>query len=183
LKIMPELLSFGMAFCLAWLFGRAAWHKLNSPLWYEALLRSWDVKTVVSPAVAVRLLGGAELLCALLLLLPMTRIAGLLAAALLLVAYAMIMAWQLAAGGERPRCGCAGPGSEATISPALVSRNLVLASLALVASLPGASLPGGVAEMTFAAWVAAGLCGVFLALSYEAVENMIENSQKLSGAV
>jgi hypothetical protein len=174
---MPELLSIGIALCLAWLFGRAAWHKLHSPLWYEALLRSWGVRTV-SPGFAVRLLGAAELLCALLLLMPVTRIAGLLAAALLLVAYAMVMAWQLTAGDSRPRCGCAGPGSETTISPVLVSRNLVLASLALVASLPV-----GAGDMTVAAWTAAGLCGAFLALCYEAVEKVIENSQKMSGAV
>lgn len=179
---MPELFSFGIALCLAWLFGRAAWHKLHSPLWYEALLHSWGITSARS-GVAVRMAGAVELVCALYLVIPLTRIAGLLGVALLLVAYAMVMAWQLAAGGARPRCGCAGPGSETTISPVLVVRNLVLASLALVASLPGASLPGATDEMTLAAWAAAGLWGVFLALCYEAVENMIENSQKLSGAV
>ena len=174
---MPELLAIGITLCLAWLFGRAGWHKLREPVWYEALLRSWNLGSL-HPPIAVRLLGAAELLSALLLVLQPTRLAGLLAAVLLLVAYAMVMTRQLAAGGARPRCGCAGPGSEITISPALVCRNLVLASLALLASFPG-----GTAAMTPAAWTAACLFGAFLALCHEAVEHMIENSQRMSEAV
>ena len=105
---MPELISTGIALAFVWLFGSAAWHKFSSLDWYAGLLQSWGVERIpMRPA--IRAVAAVELMVALGLLLPPLRNMALLLAALLLLAYAVMMALQLARGKASLRCGCAGP--------------------------------------------------------------------------
>ena len=171
---MPELISTGIALAFVWLFGSAAWHKFSSLDWYAGLLQSWGVERIpMRPA--IRAVAAVELMVALGLLLPQLRNMALLLAALLLLAYAVMMALQLARGKASLRCGCAGPASAISISPSLVTRNLLCASVAILASIPGAAIawsPGSAG--------ASLLLGVFLVIVYAATERMIGNAQQFT---
>lgn len=172
---MPDLIVVGIALFLSWLFGSAALHKWRNVGHYRQLMARYLNGAGVS-GVQVRLVAMVELTCVLLLLVPVTRQAGLLVAAVLLLSYAALMGLQLARGRADMKCGCAGPASDVTISPALVARNSITAVLAAGAMLPSASIEAGVAGIGLALFVA-----VFTTLLYLGSEQLIVNAQQMAG--
>jgi hypothetical protein len=89
---------------------------------------------------------GAELLVALLLVLPQTHVAGALGALGLLAMFTAAIVWQLLRG-RRPSCACFGALSQAAISWKSVARNGLLMVLA-VALLPGIGAFGALRSLT-----------------------------------
>jgi hypothetical protein len=174
---LPDLITVGLAWFFVWLFGVAAVHKLRSPGFYQSLLGSWFPGT---PGIKLAGYGAAaaELLVVVALLMPQTRPVGLLASAVLLLAYAVVMGLQLSRGRRGVKCGCAGPASSITISAPLLLRNLVCASLALVALLPAREISAGAAGLGLSLSVAG-----FLVAGYLNSEQLIANAQRLSGEV
>lgn len=168
-----------MAGFLAWLFAMAGFHKLRYPgslgevaaQYVPVALRGGWLNGLVI------LVGAVELLIALALLWPAERLAGAAGAGALLLAYALLMAWQLLQGHRDLRCGCAGPASDVRISPALVARNLLIAGLAALLWFPTApaalSLP--------ALGLALGMV-LFLLVLYLSAEQLISNSQSMAGS-
>ena len=172
---MPDLIALGIALFLSWLFGSAAVHKARNLEHYRQLMARYLNGRPVS-ASSVWLIAAVEMSSAAMLLLPQTRPTGLLVAALLLLAYAALMGLQLARGRADMKCGCAGPASDMTISPALIVRNLVCAALALVASMPVISVEAGLAGIGLGLFVA-----VFTTLIYLGSEQLIANAQQMAG--
>lgn len=168
-----------MAGFLAWLFAMAGFHKLRHPgslgevaaQYVPAPLRGWWRDSLVL------LVGAAELLLAVALLWPASREAGAAGAVALLLAYALMMAWQLLQGQRDLRCGCAGPASDVRISPALVLRNLCIAGLAMLLWLPTAPA----ALSASALGLALGMV-LFLLVLYLSAEQLISNSQSMAGS-
>lgn len=172
---VPDLIADGVAWFLAWLFGTAALHKARNIEHYRRLMGKYLNGSPVGP-VFVWLVASVELSVALTMLLPQTRWTGLAGTALLLIAYASLMGVQLARGRADMKCGCAGPASDTTISPALMLRNLACAALALVAMTPNISVDAGVAGVGLALFVA-----TFAALTYLGSEQLIANAQHMAG--
>jgi hypothetical protein len=138
---MDPLLDLVLRAALALLFVAAAVHKLRDPARFRATLAAYrlGLAAIVGPASAV--VVAVELGIAGALLAPSTRAAGLVAAALLLSAYAGAIALNLWRGRRDLDCGCLGVGGREAISWWLVARNGVLASVALAALPSVASRP------------------------------------------
>ena len=154
--MLANSIGNGLAFFFVWLFAVAALHKMRSPLYYQRLIASYGNVACVG-RLLVFLVAVCELSVALLVLLPTTRTAGFAGGALLLLAYAALMAWQYLRGHSDLACGCAGPESALTVGPALIIRNLVCACLALPAMALAKTLPvslGGAAIALTVAFIA-----------------------------
>ena len=144
---MPETIANGIALFLLWLFAVAGIRKLRAPAYYLKRLADY-LPGVRAGRAVLYLVAAAELAVAVLLFVPGQRLAGLLGAVVLLMAYAVMMAWQYTHGHGDLQCGCAGPNSSLTVGPALVARNVVCALTALgAAAYPGgfSTSPGGIA--------------------------------------
>ncbi len=173
---MPAPVSTGVALFLCWLFGAAAVHKLRSPAYYTRLVSAYlPAEGLARALVPVIALG--ELCIALALLLPAARLSGLAAAAVVLAAYAVSMAWQYLRGRADLECGCSGPASTVTVGPALIVRNLVCAAMAGAVIFPGGASVG-VMGMALAVFLA-----LFLIFVYLCSDQMIANAQAMAGDV
>ncbi len=171
---VPVIIANGLAWFLVWLFAQAAVHKLGAPQYYRQLMTRYA--GYAGGGIAVWLVAALEMAIAVALLLPQWRAPALVAAALMLLGYAMLMARQILVGKADMQCGCAGPDSALGISWSLVVRNGVCATLALLAMSAGGSEAGGWAG------VALSLCiAVFLSLFYLTSEQVISNAQWMAG--
>jgi hypothetical protein len=173
--LLPELISTGVAWFLAWLFAWAALHKFRAPGYYTRLIHA-HVPRLPATSLLVWLVAALELAVAVALLVPQWRQGGLLAGAMLLAAYAGLMAVQLARGVTDMQCGCAGPDSAVSISVSLVTRNLVCAAVGILAIAPADGAPAGLAGTALSAFVAALAVVVYLCS-----EQLISNAQQMAG--
>ena len=173
--MLPDLVSNGIAWFFAGIFGLAALHKLRAPAYYAGILADWfpGLSSYKQLGIAA---GAVELAVVLCLITPQGRGAGLLAVALLLLVYAASMGLQLSRGRRDIRCGCAGPASSVSISPSLLLRNLLCAALALSAINPGAA-----SAITFSSGALSLALALFLLLVYLTSEQMIANAQLIAG--
>ncbi len=120
---------------------------------------------------AVRLIASVEIGVSAIVLLPVSRGVGLIAACALLAAYAGVMLIQLKQGNTNLRCGCSGPSSDTRISSELIWRNLLLAGCALWATT------GVVLGQLEATAVAVGL-SLALGFVYASFDQLIQNRQR-----
>ena len=87
-----------------------------------------------------------------------------------------MMAVQIKRGRDDIACGCAGPASILTVSPALVLRNLLCALLAVIAGLlPELSSP------VLSAYSLAGGIAAFMVVLYICSDQLIANAQMMAG--
>lgn len=121
---------------LALLFGVAAGHKLADRSRFLAVLANYELMPGRLVPLAGMAVIGAEVIAALLLLLPPARAPGVYLAAALLACYALAIAVNLLRGRTRIDCGCLGFGRHDRIAWTMVLRNLALIALALAALLP-----------------------------------------------
>jgi hypothetical protein len=170
---VPDAIGGGILFFLVWLFTTAVVHKARAPRYYLRLVAHYaPVKTGLR--LLVWLISLLEFSIAALLLLPGLHNAGLAAAALVLVAYAAIMSWQVARGQTDLECGCAGPGSTLRVGWALVVRNLICAGLAALAMTSSAAFPTGPGSLVLALIIA-----VLLITAYLTCEQAIASAQAM----
>jgi len=173
---VPEFAGWSVAVFLFWLFGSAAVHKVRNPLWYAGLLRGW-FPSLAGVSLIARAAGFAEAAVALMLLMPTTRALGLIAAALMLVAYAVAMGLVMLDGSKQQKCGCGGSSSDLMISGGLVIRNGVCAGLALLAAMPSVVTD---AHPMLKVGMAV-LIGTFMALTYSVIDVLMSNKQAMAG--
>jgi len=174
---VPEAIGNGMALFFVWLFAIAALHKFYAQDYYLRLMSAYT-NTSHGSRFLLLLVALCELSLALLLLVPATHAAGFAGAAVLLSAYAAMMAWQYARGRGDLQCGCAGPASSLTVGPALIVRNLTCACFATLAMASPAVLPGSLASAALALVVA-----VFMIFAYLCSDQMIANAQAMAGDI
>jgi hypothetical protein len=91
--------------------------------------------------IAAAFVVAAELLAALLVLIPGARTAGLAVMAGLLLVYTAGISINLLRGRRNIDCGCSGPSSRHELSGWLVLRNLLLLGLVLLAAEPASGRP------------------------------------------
>jgi hypothetical protein len=159
---------------LAWLFARAAAHKLRDLAAFRAALADYRLLPAALLAPAAAAVAGAEAVVAAWLLVPAAGPAPALAAAALLCVYTAAIAVNLARGRRHIACGCAGPAALAPLHEALLARNGLLVALALAAALPAA---GRSFEPIDAASAAGG--AAVLGLLLVATEVAIANAAQL----
>ncbi len=155
---------------LAW----AAWHKLRDVGGFRAAVEAYEL---VPPLWAVPIgaaLIAAELGIAVGLWLPRVGSIAALAAAALLLLYAVAIAVNLARGRRDLDCGCAGPAGRQPISWALVARNLFLVIIAATAARPAAARQW---QWVDGLTVAAAL--IALAALYAALDGLLANGPAL----
>lgn len=164
----------GLAWFLAWLFARAALHKLRAVDYYRVLIGRYLGTAGSAPA--VYLLAVVESVVAVLLVLPHLQRLGLVLAALFLLFYGALMALKILFGGADMQCGCSGPDSPLQLSWALVLRNLVCAGLASLA-LARVSIPAS----DWLHWPGSFGVALIAATAYLFCEALISNAQFMAG--
>lgn len=170
--MLQTLLSTGFAVVMSLVWAHAGGLKLARPGDYNAIAEGY-MGWPVAPSL-LRLLGCAELVLAIGLLLPVSRIWAAYSSAALLLGYALLMGRQLKGQHLAMRCGCGGFGAETRVSWELVARNLVLVLTMLYLTLPG------VVEFTWV-FVTGVVFGVGLYVCYLALDQLIANSQRMRG--
>lgn len=144
--MIDPIISTSAALALSVIFASAASHKLRHPSWFRRQVQEYElIPGLMVPAAAVAL-PVAELAIAAGLLWSTSRpYAGILAF-LLIGAYALAIAINLARGRKDIDCGCSGPAMRQPLQPALLARNLLLAIVALCALLPMLERPLGLLD-------------------------------------
>lgn len=176
---MPDIFVLSVVVFLSWLLVFAGIHKLKNADYYAGILSDYLPVLFIYPFVlnALRvLLGVAEVLLAISLLIEPARPVALFLTAILLLIYAAAMAAQMMMGRKDIACGCAGPAAQTSISAGLVIRNIVLSSIiAITLFLPKQAMPMDLSAMTVSLSAAA-----FFIVLYMSSEQMISNAQKFS---
>lgn len=168
-----SLFSLSCAVFAFALFAQAGVSKLREPGTYTEVVSRYLGRSVGQGFVFV--IGAVEVLLSILVLLPKTReVAGLVAAALLLV-YGGLMARQVTRGGHAMRCGCGAAGSDTVISPELIIRNVVIAIPVLIMGM------GAREAITPQIALVGVAAGTLLSILYVALDQLIANRQKLQG--
>ena len=157
---MDPVFTITVGLCMSLMFGIAATHKLKAFAVFKATMDEYQlVPRMLSGVVAVSLIA-AELLVAILVLVPAARTTGLIIMAVLLFIYTAGISINLLRGRRDIDCGCSGPASRHELSGWLVLRNLALLSLVLLAANPLAHRPMNwldVVVVLFSVMVASGL--------------------------
>ena len=129
---MDPVITIIISICASLLFGFAAVHKLRAVAIFRASVDEYQlIPRQLSGLVSV-LLIAAELMAALLVLIPPTSTTGFTIMAALLLVYTAGIGINLLRGRRHIDCGCSGPGSRHELSGWLVLRNLFLLGLVLL---------------------------------------------------
>jgi hypothetical protein len=136
---MDPLIDWILRAGLAVLFAAAAVHKGRDVAGFSQIFAEYQLVPTRLVPICVRLLIGAEMLAALLLLVPALRAVAAPSAIALLIVYSLAIAINLQRGRREIDCGCLGPSHHQPISGWLLVRNAILGSAALLACLA----PGG----------------------------------------
>jgi len=171
--MVSAILATGICCFAAALFAQAGWGKLTKPAAYVETVAAYTGRPATASWVVA--IGVSELLLALALLLPASRMWGVAAGGLLLSMYAVAMMRQVLQGQVDLKCGCSGPAAETRVSVALVIRNLVVAGVLLLTSLMVAT-PVGISG-----WSVGVAMALLLGLCYAATDQLIANQQHMAG--
>ena len=157
---MDPVFTIIVSICMSLMFAFAAVHKLKAVAVFKATMDEYQlVPRMLSGVIAVVLIV-AELLAAILVLVPAVRTTGFMIMASLLLIYTAGIGINLLRGRRDIDCGCSGPASRHELSGWLVLRNLVLLSLVLLAANPLTQRPMNwldVVVVLFSVMVASGL--------------------------
>ncbi|MBV8684963.1 MAG: DoxX family protein [Caulobacteraceae bacterium] len=149
-------LETAVALTGALVFARAAAFKLRDVEAFADALAAYRILPIGLVEVTARALPVAEIVCALALLAPPTCAAGEVAAAALLVVFALAMGVNLLRGRREIDCGCGDPSRRHPLAWSFVVRNLAFAA-ALGSSALAPARSGSLVEWAVGAAAAAGL--------------------------
>lgn len=181
------LLSDACALFFLWIFVQAGLHKMskmNEHYYGNLVLEYFNLYQGIDEGLAkskqlpwihkmVKLIGVLELCLAVAIVIPFTRYVATFLVITALLAYMLMMSYQLLQGKREMDCGCGGSASQLKISGSLLLRNFIFALMALFCLLPGQS---SLSSTTFVIFVVA----LFAILLNLMIEQLIANSQKLS---
>lgn len=133
---LDPVVTSSCALVVAVIFANALVHKLRHPGWFRQQLADYGLLPASLVKPVARLLPWLEALIALALLIPVSRSAAAISAALLLALYAAAIGINLWRGRRDIDCGCSGPGQAQPLRPQLLGRNALLITLAVLAACP-----------------------------------------------
>lgn len=160
-----NLLGWVISAFVSTLLIASAWHKWQDLPLFRSHLEAYGLLPAAAAEGATYALPVAELLAAVLMLLPVAGVCGHALAMGLLLLYAAAMAINVLRGRTDLACGCGGPALR--VGWGLVARNLVLSAL-----LAGAAWHTGRIADT-ASWVTAMGAGVLLWVLYALIEKVM----------
>jgi hypothetical protein len=163
LPLLPDEIAISITCGIAFLLAASAVLKVVSPDSVEPFTRELGLVNVPPAAIAVGA-AGLELVAAVGLFLGMTW--GWILAVLLLAAFSVALVLVLRRGA-RPRCGCLGDLSAASVGHAQLGRNVVL----IVALLASVQAP---TDRPLAAVPAALLVAALSVVVPEAIETIVQ---------
>ncbi len=168
------VLGNAVALFTLWLFVTAGYSKLQSGN-RAFYLRVFDGYGITSRALAESLIyvvGLLEIVTGLLVMAPPLRTLGLAMAAVMLLGYLLLMAYQLRQGKASMECGCSGPDSGIQLSPLLLLRNVILIGLLPLALL---AVPGWSTSL----WLLSVATALMLVLTSLSADQLLRNFQKI----
>ena len=133
---MDPVVTITISLCMSVLFGVAALHKARAIAGFRAAIDEYRLLPRRVSGLAALGLMLVEMLAALLVLVPGTRVSGFAVMAGLLFAYTAGISINLYRGRRDIDCGCNGPATRQVLSGWLVLRNLLLLALVLTALEP-----------------------------------------------
>ena len=160
---------------LAAIFTGSALHKIRDLPGFFGAVRDYRLLPQALVKTTGMLLLAAELMTAVLLILPPTGRVGLLMGVMLLLLYAFAIGVNLARGRTSIDCGCAGFGSGQPISTGLVVRNLFLAAAGLFALAFA-----GMRAMSVADVATAGFTAIAFVMLYSAINQLLANAPAIA---
>ncbi len=171
---LMSIASNAIALFLLWLFLSTGLHKIKpvNGSYYAKVFSNYGVSVPAVARLLPKLVGAVEIIIGVLVVLPNTRVIGVVAAVTALLIYLILMARQLWLGKKDMDCGCAGPLSDSKISDRLLFRNGVLIALALCCLAPSPHFGIYNVELIFP-------FSLLLIMLYLSVEQLISNGQKL----
>ena len=165
--------AYAVKLMIAGLFLYAGLSKLRpaNQRYYQSVIEGYGFTSSNLQKLLPTLIGAFELVTVIVIIVPTMAFYGLLGAAFLLTVYGLIFTMQMLQGRADINCGCAGPGADVKIGPALIFRNGVLVVLSLfAASSAGAS---------FESWYLVLPISATLGLIYLSAEQLMLNQQKI----
>lgn len=155
------------------LFGVAAAHKLLAIASFETVLAAYRVMPQALVPTAARLVPAVELACAVAMLIPDLRQAGVCVALASLAGYSAAIAVNLRRGRLHIDCGCSGFSRRQPIDSRMIARNACMAVVLACALAPQGARQLGVTD----ALTALG-GGIALALLYFAAEELLATQSR-----
>jgi hypothetical protein len=165
--MIDPVLGYLVVSDLAALLGWSALQKLGARREFFEILTAYRVLREGWVPAAVYVLPAAELLIAASLLTPVSRRAGCVAAAGLLLIYGCAIAVNLARGRRDLDCGCGLASGRRTIAGWMLMRNATMACVALTVALPWA--PRTLAWLDITTMVAGASAAALLYASIDAL--------------
>jgi len=158
---MDALFIWASALLLAAVFAHAAYGKMSAWDEFAGVVHNFQLLPRGLNRLFAATLPIVEVLVALALLIPQTRIIGALASLVLLALFAAAIAINLGRGRTHIDCGCFRANVAQPISIWMVVRNLTLMAIALVAVLGTPAT-----DMDASRWIIAGVSALTLFLLY-----------------
>ena len=153
---------------LALLFYMAARHKMSAPAQFKAQLAAYELlPEFILPAVS-KMIPYVEMAIVFLILVPLTRPAAAVVAALLLTVYALAMAVNMLRGRANIDCGCGG--HPQLLSSWLLIRNAVIITGSCLLLAPVSDRAVVWIDSLFVVLMTA-----LLAVVYQLVEQLVRN--------
>lgn len=174
MPVLDPVVVLVAKYCIALLFALACFGKLTAFPQFRATIAEYELVPESFAGPAAVAVVGIEMVIAGGAFVPLAARAAMVAAAILLLLYAVAIGINLARGRRDIDCGCMGPANRQTLSAWLLLRNGLLASLALV----GAAVPGQrTLHAADLALVALTLLGA--AALYAAMNQLMANAPRL----
>ncbi len=158
---------------IAFVFAAAGIHKVMNFSRHAGAVADYRVVPAWTVPVLAPLLIILEFAVVALILLPGSRLAGVILAIGLLLIYIFSIALNLVRGRTSIDCGCAWGSQGHPISAWLIVRNLIMIALALLALFPSADR-----SMQPADWVLAAFAGIAVIAVYAIGDLLIANGSK-----
>jgi len=168
------LVANALQWVIAAIFMQAGVSKLRveNQAYYVNVIGGYAMTPKQLTPIMPRVVGCLELLCCMLILVPVTSRLGLVLAVCLFALYLSAFIKQIIQGKADMNCGCAGPGAEVKISPMLVARNALLILICLFA-LKSVGMPYGYQ------WFLVLPTAAVFCLIYTSSDQLIANQQKI----
>jgi hypothetical protein len=161
---MDPLLQMTLVLSLSGLFGVTGVQKLCAFREWPDVLRNYQMLPDPWVRLVAAILPGAELAIAAALMLAPLRAMAALAAAGLLLLFALAIGVNLKRGRREIDCGCLGGRLKQPLAPWMLVRNAVLAAAALALRVPLSPRPLAPLELLVAAGAALTLAVLYCAL-------------------
>jgi uncharacterized membrane protein YphA (DoxX/SURF4 family) len=164
--------------CMAVLFAGAAIHKLRDLRRFDEIFTAYGLIPLRAQLRLSLVVPVLEALVAVGLVFDLSRKVALCVGILLLLGYAIAIAWNLSRGRRDLACGCGGPDDRRPIAAWMVWRNILIAAAAALTLLPWSPRSLGLTDV-----ITVGFGAVACSLIYLCLDRLLSHTARLSAAL